>query len=70
MKGGVNTVIPVGVHDLDVDAEMWVKLRLSPRKPYVGTLSIAFVRLPTIKLVLAPFRILNLFCKQTRGWGW
>ncbi|GJP50594.1 hypothetical protein CLOM_g9744 [Closterium sp. NIES-68] len=58
---GVDFSVPVGVHDLDVDAELWVKLRLTPRKPYVGTLSIAFVRLPTIKLVLAPFRIVNLF---------
>ncbi|CAI7780769.1 unnamed protein product, partial [Closterium sp. NIES-54] len=58
---GVDFAVPVGVHDLDVDAELWVKLRLTPRKPYVGTLSIAFVRLPTIKLVLAPFRIVNLF---------
>lgn len=60
-RNGMETAIPVGVHDLDVDGEMWVKLRLTPRKPYVGTLSIAFVRLPTIKLVLAPFRIVNLF---------
>ena len=60
--------MPVGVQNLDVDAEMWVKLRLTPRKPYVGTLSIAFVRLPTIKLMLAPFRIVNLFGKW-RGKG-
>eukprot|EP00271_Cylindrocystis_brebissonii_P008694 TRINITY_DN23173_c0_g1_i1.p1 TRINITY_DN23173_c0_g1~~TRINITY_DN23173_c0_g1_i1.p1 ORF type:complete len:1089 (-),score=143.19 TRINITY_DN23173_c0_g1_i1:302-3568(-) len=60
-QNGMRTVIPVGVRDLDVDGEMWVKLRLTPRKPYVGMLSIAFVRLPTIKLVLAPFRVVNVF---------
>lgn len=60
-KAGVETLIPVGVYDLDVDAELWLKLRLAPVKPYVGTLSLAFVRLPTIKLVLAPFRVVNLF---------
>ncbi|KAL2641746.1 hypothetical protein R1flu_009333 [Riccia fluitans] len=60
-KAGVESTIPVGVYNLDVDAELWVKLRLAPVKPFVGTLSIAFVRLPTIKLVLAPFRIVNLF---------
>lgn len=60
-KAGVETSIPVGVYDLDVDAELWLKLRLAPVKPYVGTLSLAFVRLPTIKLVLAPFRVVNLF---------
>ncbi|KAG0615125.1 hypothetical protein M758_5G016500 [Ceratodon purpureus] len=60
-RAGLETSIPVGVYDLDVDAELWVKLRLAPVKPYVGTLSLAFVRLPTIKLVLAPFRVVNLF---------
>jgi Ca2+-dependent lipid-binding protein len=49
------------VYDLDVDGELWLKLRLAPVKPYVGTLSLAFVQLPTIKLVLAPFRLVNLF---------
>lgn len=60
-RAGFETFIPVGVYELDVDAELWVKLRLAPVKPYVGTLSLAFVRLPTIKLVLAPFRVVNLF---------
>ncbi|GBG75291.1 hypothetical protein CBR_g19924 [Chara braunii] len=60
-KGAFETEVPVGVYDLDVDAELWVKLRLAPVKPYIGTVSLAFVRLPTIKLVLAPFRIVNLF---------
>lgn len=60
-RAGLETSIPVGVYDLDVDAELWLKLRLAPVKPYVGTLSLAFVRLPTIKLVLAPFRVVNLF---------
>lgn len=60
-RAGFETSIPVGVYELDVDAELWVKLRLAPVSPYVGTLSLAFVRLPTIKLVLAPFRVVNLF---------
>jgi hypothetical protein len=61
VTAGVETSIPVGVYDLDVDGELWLKLRLAPVKPYVGTLSLAFVQLPTIKLVLAPFRLVNLF---------
>lgn len=60
-KGGMNVTVPVRVRDLDVDGELWVKLRLAPVKPFVGTLSVAFVRLPTIKLVLSPFRLVNLF---------
>ncbi|CAI5466635.1 unnamed protein product [Closterium sp. Yama58-4] len=58
--GGLKWSVPVDVHDLDVDAEVWVKLRLTPKKPFVASLSLAFVRLPTIKLVLAPFHVLNV----------
>ncbi|CAM6090673.1 unnamed protein product [Calypogeia fissa] len=52
--------IPVGVRGLDVDAEMWVKLRMVPYEPWIGQATWAFVNLPKIKLVLAPFRLVNL----------
>lgn len=52
--------IPVGVRGLDVDAEVWVKLRMVPYEPWIGQATWAFVNLPKIKLVLAPFRLLNL----------
>ncbi|GLJ32859.1 hypothetical protein SUGI_0661880 [Cryptomeria japonica] len=58
--GFMPVMIPVGIRDLDVDGELWVKLRLIPSEPWVGTATWAFVSLPKIKLNLAPFRLLNL----------
>lgn len=58
--GFMPIMIPVGVRDLDVDGELWVKLRLIPSVPWVGTATWAFVSLPKIKLDLAPFRLFNL----------
>eukprot|EP00250_Pteridium_aquilinum_P008292 c17829_g1_i1 orf=287-2431(+) len=52
--------IPVGVRGLDVDGELWVKLRLVPFQPWVGAATWAFVSLPKIKLDLSPFRLFNL----------
>lgn len=61
LKAGIFTVtIPVGVRGLDVDGELWVKLRLVPSEPWVGTATWAFVSLPKIKLDLSPFRLFNL----------
>ncbi|KAK6160507.1 hypothetical protein DH2020_003888 [Rehmannia glutinosa] len=53
-------VVPVGVRDFDIDGELWVKLRLVPTEPWVGTVSWAFVSLPKIKFELSPFRLFNL----------
>lgn len=58
--GFVPITIPVGVRGLDVDGELWVKLRLVPSEPWVGTATWAFVSLPKIKLDLSPFRLFNL----------
>ncbi|KAH7426073.1 hypothetical protein KP509_11G083500 [Ceratopteris richardii] len=58
--GFITITIPVGVRELDVDGELWVKLRLVPSEPWVGSATWAFVSLPKIKLVLSPFRLFNL----------
>lgn len=58
--GIIPIVVPVGVRDFDIDGELWVKLRLIPREPYVGAVSWAFVSLPKIKFELSPFRLFNL----------
>lgn len=58
--GFIPITIPVGVRGLDVDGELWVKLRLVPSEPWVGTATWAFVSLPRIKLDLSPFRLFNL----------
>ncbi|GJP36604.1 hypothetical protein CLOM_g21093 [Closterium sp. NIES-68] len=52
--------IPVGVRNFDIDAELWVKLKLIPVEPWVGALTWAFVTMPKVKLTLAPFRVVNL----------
>ena len=62
-KGGVGTKvfrgwrarIPVLVSDLDLECKMWMKLRLAPMPPYVGTLSLAFVGQPDVKVQLLPY---------------
>lgn len=43
-----------------MDAELWIKVRLVPTEPYVGSFTWAFANKPRIKLVLAPFRFVNL----------
>lgn len=43
---------PVLVSDLDLESVMWLKLRLAPMCPWVGTISLAFVGPPSIKLQL------------------
>lgn len=58
--GLVPITVPVAVRGLDLDAEVWVKLRLVPQPPFVGTATWAFVTQPKIKLALAPFRLLNV----------
>ncbi|GKV29115.1 hypothetical protein SLEP1_g38079 [Rubroshorea leprosula] len=61
LKFGILPImVPVGVRDLDIDGELWVKLRLIPTEPWVGAVSWAFVSLPKIKFELSPFRLFNL----------
>lgn len=58
--GFIPIKIPVAIRGLDLDGEVWVKLRLIPTEPWVGTATWAFVSLPKVTLALAPFRLLNL----------
>jgi hypothetical protein len=52
--------VPVMVSDLDLECTMWTKLRLAPMCPYVGTVSLAFVGPPTIKVQLSPYNRVRL----------
>ena len=52
--------VPVMVSELDLECKLWIKLRLAPMCPYVGTLSMAFVGPPTIKLQLSPYDRIKL----------
>lgn len=52
--------IPVMVSDLDLECRLWVKLRLAPMCPYIGTMSMAFVGPPTIKVQLSPYDRIKL----------
>lgn len=52
--------VPVMVSDLDLECKLWLKLRLAPMCPYVGTMSMAFVGPPTIKLQLSPYDRIKL----------
>lgn len=61
LKAGVLPItIPVGVRGLDVEGDLWVKLRLVPSQPWVGAATWAFVSLPKIKFDLSPFSLFNL----------
>ena len=52
--------VPVLVSDLDLECKMWIKVRLAPMCPWIGTLSLAFVGLPTIKVQLSPYNRVRL----------
>ncbi|KAE9620288.1 putative C2 domain-containing protein [Lupinus albus] len=61
LKFGIMPIeVPVVVHNFDIDCEVWVKMRLIPTEPWVGSASWAFVSLPNIKFELSPFRVFNL----------
>ena len=47
--------LPVLVSDLDLECKLWIKLRLAPMPPYIGTIALAFVGPPTIKVQLLPY---------------
>lgn len=55
MFRGWRARVPVLVSDLDLECKMWIKLRLAPMPPYVGTLSLAFVGQPDVKVQLLPY---------------
>ncbi|RMZ55893.1 hypothetical protein APUTEX25_003859, partial [Auxenochlorella protothecoides] len=62
-QGRWKAKIPVLVSDLDVEATVWLKLRLAPMAPYIGAVSFAFVGPPAIKIQLAPYgrvRLMNI----------
>ena len=52
--------IPVLVSDLDLECKLWLKIRLAPMSPYFGTISLAFVGSPTIKVQLLPYNRVRL----------
>ena len=67
---GVCAQLPVLVSDLDLECKMWIKLRLAPMCPYIGSLSLAFVGAPIIKVQLLPYnrvRIMRIPILQVRG---
>ena len=62
--------LPVLVSDLDLECKMWIKLRLAPMCPYIGSLSLAFVGPPIIKVQLLPYnrvRIMRIPILQARS---
>ena len=48
------------VSDLDLECKLWLKIRLAPMCPYFGTISLAFVGSPTIKVQLLPYNRVRL----------
>lgn len=52
--------VPVLVSDLDIECRLWVKIRLAPLSPYLGTISLAFVAPPNIKVQLSPYNSVRL----------
>lgn len=52
--------MPVLVSELDLECELWIKLRLAPLPPHVGTISLAFVGQPTVRVQLAPYNRVRL----------
>lgn len=62
--------IPVLVSDLDVQCALWLKLRLAPMCPWIGTISLAFVGPPAVKVQLSPYnrvRLMRIPVLQVRG---
>ena len=48
------------VSDLDLECKMWLKLRLAPMCPWIGTISLAFVGPPNVKVQLSPYNRVRL----------
>lgn len=60
VRGAIGMQIPVLVSDLDLECQLWLKIRLAPMTPYFGTISLAFVGPPTIKVQLLPYNRVRL----------
>ena len=52
--------VPIIVSDLDLEGHMWLKIRLAPMCPYIGTLQLAFVEPPAIKVQISPYNRVRL----------
>ncbi|KAK4528516.1 hypothetical protein GAYE_SCF59G6460 [Galdieria yellowstonensis] len=52
--------VPVIVSGLDIDATFRLDVRLTQNMPFVGDISLAFVRQPRLSLVLKPFKIVDV----------
>ena len=48
------------VSELDLECQLWVKVRLAPLPPNVGTISLAFVGQPTVRVQLAPYNRIRI----------
>lgn len=67
--------VPVLVSDLDLECKLWLKLRLAPMCPWIGTISLAFVGSPNVKVQLSPYNRVRLMrvpvvqVSVRAGWG-
>jgi hypothetical protein len=52
--------VPVLISDLDMECKLWIKLRLAPICPWLGTISLAFVGAPNVKVQLSPYNRVRL----------
>jgi len=59
-RGGMRVKVPVLVSELDLECQLWVKVRLAPLPPNVGTISLAFVGQPTVRVQLAPYNRIRI----------
>lgn len=59
-QGKYKFKVPVYASDLDLEAKAYVKARLAPIVPYVGTVSLAFVGMPNIKVKISPYKIMDI----------
>ncbi|CAG9462662.1 unnamed protein product [Pedinophyceae sp. YPF-701] len=59
-SGAYRIKLPIMVSDLDVQGKLWIKLRLAPMPPWIGTISIAFVEPPNIRVQLSPYNRIRL----------
>lgn len=48
------------VSDLDLECKLWIKVRLAPMAPHIGTIALAFVGPPNIKVQLLPYNHVRL----------
>lgn len=48
------------VSDLDIECQLWLKIRLAPVCPWIGTLSFAFMGPPQVKVQLSPYNRVRL----------